>query len=164
MEKDKSYLVNGVMLSFAFIYIALLLALGVTLIMIGRLGSALIFIILALPFFIVVHRYGSVVSIGKDGIKLSFLHHVYRHFTWEEIEEIDVAGVKVLNRLNPNKCGTIYFIFSKEALDDEKRFDMMLKWPPKDKIYLKFNKDKLMDLQWFYSKPVERYNIGMLDI
>ena len=97
-------------------------------------------------------------DIPQCGVVLEF------RATWNEIAEVDVIGSKVLNRNNTKKCGTLYLIFSPEKLDDDKRFDMMIKWPPKDKIYLKFTKDRLMDLQWFYSKPVEKYNIGMLDI
>lgn len=164
MGKEKKYLVNNSMFVFAVVYIVLLVAVSIALVTIERYGSAVVFALISLPFFLIAFRYGSVVKVGKDGVSLSFLGIKRRFISWKNMAEVDVIGSKVLNRNNTKKCGTLYLIFSPEKLDDEKRFDMMLKWPPKDKIYLKFTKDRLMDLQWFYSNPVEKYNIGMLDI
>ena len=58
----------------------------------------------------------------------------------------------------------MYFVFSPQTMDEDERFQTMLELPPKDKIYLKFTKDRLMDHLWFYSSLVARYNVGMVDI
>ena len=164
MGKEKKYFVNGTLLVFALVYFVFLVAISFSLLSIGRVYSALVFALLSLPFLVVAFRYGSTVRIGKDGVELKFLWKRRRFIPWEEVREVLVAGTKVMNRGNTKKCGTLYLVFSPQEMDEEERFQTMLKWPPKDKIYLKFTKDRLMDLQWFYSSPVARYNVGMLDI
>ena len=164
MGKEKKYFVNDTLFAFGLIYFVFLTAIAMALLTIGRYFSAIVFALLGLPFLVVAFRYGSLVKVGKDGVELSFLWIKRRSFTWDEINEVLVAGTKVLNRGNEKKCGTLYMIFSKEQMEDEERFQTMLNWPPKDKIYVKFTKDRLMDIQWFYSAPIARYNVGMLDI
>ena len=164
MGKEKKYFVNGTLLLFGLVYFIFLFAVSISLLSIGREFSALVFLLLALQFPAISCRYRSRVRIGKDGIELKFLFFRRRYLPWEEVKEVLVAGTRVMNRGNTKKCGTLYLIFSPKEMNDDERFQTMLKWPPKDKIYLKFTKDRLMDAQWFYSAPVSRYNIGMLDI
>lgn len=161
--KDSLYIVNGTMLCFALVYFIFLMTIGSTLFYMGRIVSAIVFILIAIPFLYLIYQYGSVVSISRSGISLRFLWIKRREISWEDVAELDVIGSKVLTR-NKKKCGTLYFIFSEEELDDAHRFDMMLNWPPKDKIYFKFTKERLLNIQWFYNRPVNKYNVGMLDI
>ena len=164
MGKEKKFLVNNTMFVFAFCYIGFLILIAIVLLDMGRYLSSVVFALLSIPFCVILFRYGSVVKVDNGGISLSFLGIERKNLAWDEIVEVDVIGSRVLNRFNTKKCGTLYLVFSLEKLDDTKRFQMMLKWPPKDKIYMKFTKERLMDIQWYYVSPVEKYNIGMLDI
>ncbi|MGN1164106.1 MAG: hypothetical protein ACI4S4_04770, partial [Candidatus Ornithospirochaeta sp.] len=149
MEKEKKYFVNGTLLLFALVYFAFLSAVSIALASIGRYFSAVVFGILALLFLAMGFRYGSVVRVGKGGVELKFLWMRRRFLLWSEVAEVLVAGTKVMNRGNTKKCGTLYMVFSPVEMDDDERFQTMLHWPPKDKIFLKFTKDRLMDIQWF---------------
>ncbi len=164
MGKAKKYLVNNTMFVFALCYIGILIPIAIVLFDMGRYLSSVVFAVLSIPFCIILFRYGSMVRVGNEGVFLSFLGVERKSMSWDEIVEVDVIGSRVLNRFNTKKCGTLYLVFSLEKLDDTKRFQMMLKWPPKDKIYVKFTKERLMEIQWYYASPVEKYNIGMLDI
>lgn len=165
MEEHKTkYMVNSTLLLFSLVYVGFLLAIGISLFTIERPLSGVIFSLLSLPFLVMTFRYGSVVRFDDEKLELYFLFWKRREMKWSDVKEVTVAGSKVLNRNNPKKCGTIYMVFSSEEMDDEERFQMMFAWPPKDKIYIKFTKELLYSIQWHYSKPVARYNIGMLDI
>ena len=81
-----------------------------------------------------------------------------------ESAETGAAGSKILNKGNPNKTGTVYIYFSPTALDDNERFDMMLKWPPKDKLYLRYSEARLNFIKTGCGMDIVGYNIGKLKI
>jgi len=152
------------MFIFAAIYVVILVALSVTLFVIERPISAAVFLALAVPFALLVFRYGSTVSFTEEGVVLRFCGIERKKIRWKDLKDVCVCGARVMNRLNKERCGTIYFIFSEKHIPENKLFDMMLKWPPKGKIYLKFTKDRLLEIQMHWQKPVQKFNIGSLDI
>ena len=160
----KKYRVNTAMFVLSIVYSVFLVTISVTLAVMARPLSAVIFFLIALPFFFLTYRYGSTVRITDEGISLCFLKKERMKMKWNEIGEITVCGQKIFNAGNKKKCGTLYIIISREKLDDDKRFNMMLKWPPRDRIYFRFSKEGLFNIQLHYTTPVEKYNIGMLDI
>ncbi|GEM_PF-1628793 len=163
-SKESKYLVNANLFILGSVYAVFLIIIGISLLTISRFLSAFIFIALSIPFFIIVYRYGSYVVINKDGVFLKFLNFERRHFFWNDIKEINIIGSNILNRKNRKRCGTIYIIFSEKTRTEGQNVDMILKWPPKDEIYLKFSKEILLNIQQFYLYPVKKYNVGMLDI
>ena len=163
MEKKK-YFVNNVMFIFGLSYFAVLAAVSIALFTIERPLSAAIFLAIALGFAFIVFRYGSVVEFGEDGVTLRFLGITRRSIRWKDLKDVCVCGTKVLNRMNKERTGTIYMIFSEKHIPENRLMDMMLRWPPKGKIYLKFTRDRFLALQMHWSKPVQKFNIGSLDI
>jgi len=163
MERKK-YFVNNVMFIFGLSYFAVLAAVAIALFTIDRPVSAAIFLAIALGFGFIIFRYGSTVEFGEDGVTLRFLGITRRNVRWKDLKDVCVCGTKVLNRMNRERTGTIYMIFSDKHIPENKLMDMMLKWPPKGKIYLKFTRDRLLALQMHWSKPVQKFNIGSLDI
>lgn len=160
----KKYRVNSSLFALGIGYSAFLVTIAVTLVVMARPVSAIIFFLLSLPFFLLIYRYGSTVCITEEGISLSFLGKERKSMKWDEIGEIAVCGQKIFNAGNKKKTGTLYIIVSREQLDDGERFDMMLKWPPRERIYFRFSREGLFEIQLHYTTPVEKYNIGMLDI
>lgn len=163
MEKKK-YFVNNVMFIFGLSYFVVLVAVAIALFTISRPGSAAIFLALALSFGFIGFRYGSTVEFGDDGVTLKFLGITRRSIRWKDLKDVCVCGTKVLNRMNKERTGTIYMIFSDKHIPENRLMDMMLRWPPKGKIYLKFTRDRFLSLQMHWSKPVQKFNIGSLDI
>lgn len=123
-----------------------------------------VFFLIALLFLSVSVLYGAVVSIDQEGITRSFFGLFPKRFLWREITEIGVIGTKVLNRADPDKTGTLYLYFSPEALDDEKRFALGLAWPPKDLIYLLYNKERMDCVQLQWAGKIHTFNTGNLHI
>ena len=65
MGKDKKYLANDTMFMFALLYFLFLIAISITLCTISRYISALVFLLISIPFLAIVFRYGSVVKVEK---------------------------------------------------------------------------------------------------
>ena len=162
--ESRKHLVNNVMFIFALSYVLVLVAVSITLLTISRPVSALIFFAIAVPFGLLVFRYGSIVTMEDDAVVLKFLGIRRRQIRWKDLKDVCVCGTKVLNRMNKEKTGTIYMIFSDKHIPEKQLMEMMLKWPPKGKIYLKFTKDRLLEMQLHWSRPVQKFNIGSLDI
>lgn len=163
-NNEKKYYVNESMTVLSVVYAVFLIVIAAVTLYIRRYVSSIIFLLISLPFFFLIYRYGSRVYINNEGVTLKFLNKERKRITWEETKEISVCGQRVLNHLNKKKCGTLYITLSTEKMNDDERFEMMLKWPPRDKIYFKFSKEALFNIQLHYTTPVEKYNIGMLDI
>lgn len=162
--ETKKHLVNNVMFMIGLSYFVVLVAVSIALLTISRPVSALVFFLLSLPFALLIVRYGSTVTIDDSGVTLKFLVISRRQIRWKDLKDVCVCGTKVLNRMNKEKTGTIYMIFSDKHIPEKQLMDMMLKWPPKGKIYLKFTKDRLLEVQMHWSRPVQKFNIGSLDI
>lgn len=129
---------------------------------INRPGSAVIFFAVALLFFLLSLTYGTKISITEQGISSSILGKVKKFISWDNIAEVCVAGTHILNTTNKNNTGTIYILFSEEKLSDEQLFAILLRWPPKNRIYLKYSKERYDLIQFYWSNTIRSYNIGKL--
>ncbi|MGB8451005.1 MAG: hypothetical protein WCD89_01610 [Anaerocolumna sp.] len=118
--------------------------------------------VIAFLFILLSLTYGTKITITEKGISSTILGKVKKSISWDKIAEISVAGTHILNPTNKNNTGTIYIIFSEEKLSDEQLFSILLKWPPKKRIYLKYSKEKLDMIQFYWSNQIHSYNIGKL--
>lgn len=165
MKKKENYLVNEGLLVFHLTYALFLLAVGITLFHIERLLAGVIFSVLSIPFIYLSFLNGSVVSITSDYIVLKFLGLERYKMKWTDIAEVDVMGLRLFNQgKDKKKCGSLYLVFSSKHMDDDMRFKLIMNWPPKNEIYLRFTKERLFYIQSYWIEPVQKYNVGMLDI
>ena len=161
---EKKYFVNPIEFTAAISTVAAAAVIACSLLYIRRPVSALVFFAIALLFFKVSFTAGAIITINPNGITRSVLGKVRNTFTCVEISEVGVAGSRIFNKGNKEKSGTLYIYFSKTPMTDEERFQMMLKWPPKDKIYLEHDKYRMDFIQTMYGKKVQTYNTGSLKI
>ena len=161
---EQNYFVNPLELAIAAATAAGSGAIAGVCLFLGRFLSALVFLAIALLFFKIALDAGAKISVGKDGVSRRLLGKTTHSFKWEEIAETGAAGSKILNKGNPNKTGTVYIYFSPTALDDNDRFDMMLRWPPKDKLYLRYSEARLNFIKTVCGMDIVGYNIGKLKI
>ena len=161
---EQNYFVNPLELAIAAATAAGSGAIAGVCLFLGRFLSALVFLAIALLFFKIALDAGAKISVGKDGVSRRLLGKTTHAFKWEEIAETGAAGSKILNKGNPNKTGTVYIYFSPMALDDNERFDMMLKWPPKDNLYLRYSEARLNFIKTVCGMDIVGYNIGKLKI
>ena len=118
------------------------------------------FLLPALPFIYVAYLYGTMVEVREDQLMIRRPGKAVRSLPWTEIAEMGVIGTKVFNRSNPEKTGALYIYFSLVALDDESRFQMALKWPPKEQVYLLYTKERMDYIRPFWFGKVQKYNAG----
>lgn len=135
---------------------------GVTMAVIGRPLSCAVFLALGAVFAVIAVQAGAVLELSGNGVCRRVLGRPGKALRWDEIAEIGVGGTKVFNRRNPDKVGGLYFYFSPAAMTESERFEMMLKWPPSDKLYMIFDDRRYRAVQTYWNGTLEKYNTGKL--
>lgn len=104
----------------------------------------------------------SCVELTDTMITRKLLGFVLTSIKREELREVGVVGLHVFG--NKKRTGTRYIYFSKERMDDHERFDMCLKWPPRNKIYMTWNMKRYLETQAYWNSRIEEYNAGNIGI
>lgn len=161
---ERKFIVNPLQCVAAWISAAFLGLLAGTMVYIHRPGSALIFLALAVVFAVIGALGGACIHLDKTGVHKTLFGVAVRTLRWDEIAEVGVAGTRVFNRIHPEKTGSLYIYFSPVSMNENERFQMMLKWPPKDKLYLIYDAKRFHAVQTFWNQTVETYNTGNLHL
>ncbi len=156
------YVVNPFKCVVAVTFAVIFFMLGAAMFSIKQPVPAVIFIVLGVVYTVAALINGAVVHVDEKGINKSVFGIVTMIFKWEEVNEIGICGTNAFNKHHPNKVGTLYIYISRNELDEQERFDMIFKWPPKDKIYLVYNKKHLEAIQMLSENKIEAYNVGNL--
>lgn len=158
--KKVSYLANP--LSFAGACFAAVAGIGFAVLMIraGRPGSAVGFGTVGLLFTAVAMLNGAIVTVDERGVTRQILFLRPRFLGWGDVREIGVCGTKLFLKFKEDWVGTRYIYISPRALDEKSRFDMVLRWPPREQIYLTWTQGRLSAIQRRWSGKIEKYNAG----
>ncbi len=119
-----------------------------------------IFLLFGIIFLIASVMNGMNLSITECEIQQSLLGRKIRVYKKSEIREIGVVGLKLFGK--SRNCGVKYIYISKEKMTENERFQMCLKWPPRDKMYMTWDATRLSDIQMFWNGKIETYNTGDL--
>ncbi len=116
--------------------------------------------------FILALINGRLVRFSDEGVELKLFSFTRLKFTWDEIAEAGVIGTKVFRMSidKTNYVGSRYIYFSRVSMTDDERFQMALKWPPKDKIYIRFSKKRIQAVIDYWGEEFTAYNAGHIDI
>lgn len=136
------------------------LAIAIAMLYLHHYVPALIFIAISVTFFITSSYSGARIEVNRDSVTRISIFRKRTTFSWSEIKEVGVAGSKIFLKGERNKPGTLYIYFSKKELNDDERFDMMLKWPPKDVLYLEYTDTIAKYILPFWGRPFVEYNTG----
>ena len=117
---------------------------------------------MSLFFVLMAFRNAQRIEINETGIVRSGLFTEKKVMRWEEIREIGVTGTKVFNQNHKNRTGALYIYVSPVKMNDDERFQMILDWPPKDKIYFIYGPERIQEIQMFYTGRIVTYNTGDL--
>ena len=120
---------------------------------------AAVFLAIAALFAFVLVRYASVVHIDDEKVRLTFLGLPRRELAWADIREMGLIGENVFSRGKKKKTGDKYIYFSPEKLTADERFDMIVKWPPSNKIYAEYSERLLEYAMTIWGKELEAYNV-----
>lgn len=138
--------------------------LSAVMVYIHELLSALIFGIIAVIFLFPAIIYGSIITVDEKGARCTFLGILRREISWSQVKETGVIGTKVFNKSNKDKTGDMYLYFSPKELTDNERFELGMKWPPRDMIFLLYTKERTTWVQSMWSNKIHTYNTGKLHI
>ncbi len=157
-------MVNPFLFGVALAFGLLLLTMAVVMIVIGRIGSAVIFFLMATAFLAVATGNGMTVSFQEEGVVRSLLGIRLSTLKWEEVREVGVCGNRPFHKKGSDRVGSHYLYFSREKMTEDQRFEMILKWPPRRQVYLLFSQERAAAAQIWWKHPLVFYNSGKLRI
>ncbi len=158
----RKYIMDPVTCIEAFVTAFTFIAVANVMIIIARPGSAFVFFALGILFAVIAVRNGRSVVIGEDGVYSSFFGLFSRYMSWDDIEETGVAGMRIFFKPSNTKAGDRYIYLVPRKLDDQERFSMILNWPPKDGIYLRYSSERYSAIRYRWDKEIIEYNAGEL--
>ena len=126
---------------------------------------AAVFLAIAALFGFVLVRYGSVLHIDDEKLEWKFLGLSRREMPWSQVREVGLIGENVFNGGGSvpggkkKKTGDKYLYFSPVKMDADERFQMIVKWPPKDKLYAEYSDKLLAYAMTIWGKELETYNV-----
>ena len=156
----RSFVVNPILCAIAGGISAACLVLAGVQVYLGRPVSVAVFALIAMVFFSVSLSYGSVVEVDKTGVRRKTLGRVGWSKTWSEIREVGVVGTRAFHKEDAKNVGFLYIYFSCKEMTDTERFQMILRWPPKEQCYLLFHQDRLRAIQMIWDSHIGTYNAG----
>ena len=157
---NKKYLVNPILGIVSVVVSILFLLMVVVEYSLKRYGTVAISSILWSIFFCSAVRYCSVLLTDENGVQKSTFGFKSKVLPWTEITDVCVCGTRLFKSSKSDNVGSLYLVFSTEKMDDDKLFEMMLKWPPRDKYYMLYNECRLTNVQSYYYGKISTYNIG----
>lgn len=117
--------------------------------------------LLATLYALVALKNGSTVSVSEEGISLYIGRYRLRHLNWDAIKEIGVLDTKVFPAsAKKKKHGALYMYYAEHELDEKERFELCLKWPPKEMIYHRFTGEIKDSLEAYWQKEIKLYNVS----
>ncbi len=134
--------------------------LAVSMLLIARPGSFLLFLVIAVVFLAVALINGSKLTIDEKGVRRTLFGRILQQYSWKDITEVGIVGTKVFGNDDKKDVGSRHLYFSREIMSNEERFRMVLQWPPHDKLYMLYNTERLACVQSYWSGVIETYKAG----
>ncbi|MCF0132266.1 MAG: hypothetical protein HUJ72_00215 [Blautia sp.] len=153
------YMVNKSRSVFAGITSAFFLLSGIYFLFNKYFLQAGVFLIFALIYGCMFYHNAKEVTVTDDAVTLSFLKKPLKQYKWEEVQEIGLIGEKLYSKAKKN-AGHLYFYFSKKNLTIPERLRLVMKWPPKDMIYVEFSEELYSYLCMNWKRGVINFNAG----
>lgn len=103
---------------------------------------------------------GKTVHVSSEGIETKLFGIPLRSMNWSQVKEMGIVGLRVLHRDSAKRTGEKYLYFSPRAMTDDERFDLCLKWPPKDIIYFRYRAKYMEHVMQCCDRDLVFYNTG----
>ena len=115
-------------------------------------------------YIVLTAKNGSRVHVSDERLEVRLLWTTQLTVNWCDIREVGICGTKILKAAGSKWSGARYVYFSKTKMDDEERFNMCLEWPPKDKVYFRFNYKRIKKIIRIWGPEIVQYNTKNLNI
>lgn len=120
--------------------------------------AAPVFLGVTVIFGYLFYKNASIITVTSDFISQSFLGMKRKKVNWSEIRELGLIGENVFSK-KEKTTGEKYIYFSPVEMNKDERFQMIVKWPPKDKLYMQYSKNALEYTQAIWGKELRTYNV-----
>lgn len=120
--------------------------------------AAPVFLVVAIVFGYLFYKYASVITVTPDSICQSFFGLREKKMDWSEIRELGLIGENVFNK-KETATGEKYIYFSPVEMTKDERFQLIVKWPPKDMLYMKYSPKALEYTQNIWCRELKTYNV-----
>lgn len=158
MQNRNHFFVNPFKACTALAVFLFLTVISVCLVTIREYIGAAVFFVVGLLFVPPILQYGRVVTTDSNGVSAAFLGRIMLKFSWNELAEVGVAGSRVFGSRDGKKPGTLYLYFSPSVMTEKEKFDMILKFPPKDKIVLICDTYSYGAVRKYWHGTIKNYN------
>ena len=166
------YLINPVKALLSLFAFILFLFLFVVSFQSHKIIPMVLYAVLSVVYFLLLCHFTKYLEIDENGVRNRFLWKSYNELSWDKIQEVGIANMKVMKNAERTKVGELYLYFSPESMTEKERFHMCLNWPPKEKRYMRYSVKRLKAVQKYWEeKPVfawlkeeaylDRYDIVM---
>lgn len=123
--------------------------------------EAPVFLAVAVIFGWLFTRYAASITLTDETVCRSFFGLFKKEVPWSDIRELGLIGENVFNK-KKEKTGDKYIYFSPRAMTKEERFQMIVKWPPKDMLYMEYGERQLTQAMAIWGKDLKTYNVNDL--
>ncbi len=154
----KTFLADPVKTGIAGVFSLFLLVLLPEFIRQQNTVGALVFGAIFLIFAGITIYAARLVQVDQKEMCVSYFGLFKRHYPWDELQEVGVMGLRIFKSKKSKASGLTYIYFSKEALTDDERFNIALRWPVNHIPYLLYNRKRLETIQFLWEKPISFYN------
>jgi hypothetical protein len=103
---------------------------------------------------------GAVIIVAKDEIRKTFWGITLSRVSWAMVQEVGVVGTKIFKASDTKLQGERYIYLSPKKLDENERFQLALKWPPRNMVYFYYTKERMDQIQLIWDNVVDSYNAG----
>lgn len=117
-----------------------------------------VFLLVTAVFAWLFYRNASTVTVSPEGIRRDFFGIGKKEVSWDEIKEVGLIGENVFSR-KKSKTGHKYMYFSPKEMTKKERFDMIVKWPPKNMLYMEYQEKGLEYTMTLWGKELKSYNV-----
>ena len=105
-------------------------------------------------------KNASFVEVTEEHIRLRFGPWPRRTMPWPDVREMGVIGEEVFRfgRKGKRVSGEKFIYFSPQEMTEQERFRMIVRWPPKEALYIEYSPEALAWTQTIWDGPVKYYN------
>lgn len=120
--------------------------------------EAPVFLAAAALFLYVFYKNAACITVTQESITLSFFRIVKKQMAWPEVKELGLIGENVFSK-KKNNTGDKYIYFSPVPMTRDERFHMIVKWPPKDMLYMQYSEKALEHALAIWGKDLKTYHV-----
>ena len=102
----------------------------------------------------------AIVRISAEGVERKSLLSGSLIVTWDDLKQVGILGTRAFPRSRMNRGGVKYIYFSRDVLNEEDLFRLILKWPSRDVPYVPYRRRNIDTVSLLWKGDIERYNTG----